>query len=158
MATTTRAVYTQGFSESIGDFVSVDTTLAGDAAGFTVTSNAFLGLIGGEDTDAFEGMYAKIADSDSGANGEVRRISAYIVDPDAPTFRVTRAFSIQIVSGITVEIHRYDPADKHIVLAQALNQLSRDLALPVRDETIIVDNLLTNSDFETFTVANVPDG
>lgn len=157
MATTTRQVYTQGFSEGFGDFVSVVTTAAGDEAFLTIVSSAFLGLDGGGDEDTFEGWYARIADSTSSADGESRRVAGYIPNPDAATVSVANAYSVKIASGITVELHRYNPVDKHNVLGQALNQLSRDLALPVRDETIIVDNLLTNSDFETFSTANVPD-
>lgn len=158
MATSTRTVYSKGFSESIGDFVSVVTTADGDAAFLTIVSSAFLGLDGGTDDDIFEGWYARIADSGSTANEESQRIAAYIPDPDAATVRVASPFSVTIESGITIELHRYNPVDKHNVLGQALNQLSRDLALPVRDESIIIDNLLTNSDFETFSTANVPDG
>ena len=128
----------------------MDTTAAGDAAGLTVVSKNFLNLDGGTDDDTFEGWYLLIADSDSAANGESRRIDAYVPDPDAPTNRVSSAFSFQIVSGITIELHRYNPTDKHNVLGQALNQLSKDLALPVRDETIVVDNILLNTGFETF--------
>ncbi len=133
------------------------TTADGDAAFLSLVSSAFLGLDGGGDEDTFEGWYGLIADSSSSANGESRRVAAYIPDPDAATVRVASAYSVQIESGVTVELHRYNPVDKHVVLGEALNQLSRDLARPVRDETIIVDNLLTNSGFEDFTTADVPD-
>jgi hypothetical protein len=157
MATTTRQVYREGFSRSIGDFISVDTTGDGDAAFTTIVSSAFLGLDGGTDDDAYENWYALIADSTSSADGESRRIESYVPDPDAPTVRVASAFSAQIISGITIELHRYNPVDKHDVLGRAINQLSRDLALPVLDESIVVDNVLVNTGFELFTTANVPD-
>jgi len=150
MATTSLSVMRQSLSENIGDYVSLDTTAAGDATGFSIVSTAFLNLSGGGDTDAFEGMYLLIADSDSSADGQSRVIAAYNADLDNPTCRVDRAFSVQIASGITVELHRYDPADKNNVLRQAIRELFPDLYLPVRDETLIVDNVLSNSDFETF--------
>ncbi len=155
MATSTRKVYRQGFSETIGDFISVVTTADGDAAFLTIVSSAFLGLDGGADDDIFEGWYALIADSNSLADGESRRIAAYVPNPDAATIRVANAYSGTIESGVTVELHRYNPVDKHLVLGQALNQLSRDLALPVRDESIIVDNLLLNTGFEETIVSGV---
>ena len=155
MATTTRALYHQGFSESIGDFISLATTAAGDAAFRTIVSDNFLNLDNGEDEDAFEGWYARVADSSSSADGEIRRVTSYIPDPDSPTVRVASAYSVQIASGITIELHRYNPTDKLNVLAQAIRQLSRDLALPVRDETIIVDNLLANTGFEETIVSDV---
>jgi len=150
MATTTRLVYREGFSRSIGDFISVVTTADGDAAFETIISSAFLGLDGGTDDDSYEDWYALIADSTSSADGESRRIVAYVPDPDAPTIRVASAFSVTIESGVTIELHRYNPVDKHDVLGRAINQLSRDLALDVTDESIVVDNVLLNTGFETF--------
>lgn len=157
MATTTRQVYREGFSRSIGDFISVDATADGNAGSNTIVSSAFLNLDGGTDDDTFENWYALIADSTSGGDGESRRVQSYVPDPDAPTIRVASAFSVQIISGVTIELHRYNPADKHDVLGRAINQLSRDLAKDVLDESIVVDNVLANTGFELFTTVNVPD-
>ena len=151
MATTTRSSLRQSLSEAIGDFISVDTTANGNAAFTTVISNNFLALDNGTDEGIFEGWYLLIADSGSSANGESRRVEAYIPDPDEPTIRVAVAFSAQIVSGITVELHRYNPTDKHNVLGQALREISGDLKLSVRDETIVVDDQLTDSGMENWT-------
>jgi len=152
MAETTLAVMSRALSENIGDYEQFDTSADGDALGNTIVSSSLLNLVGGTDTDAFEGHYIEIRDSDATlANDEVRRIQAYIEDPDAPTPRMQSAFSEQIKSGITVILHRYSPIDKKNVIRQALLELYSDgLYLPVRDETIIVDNILSNTGFETF--------
>lgn len=150
MATTSGSALRQALSENAGDFISVDTTADGNSDGLTIVSDSFLNQDNGGDTGAFERWYALIADSDSSADGESRRIADYVVDPDAPTVRVEVAFSVQIVSGITVELHRYNPVDKRNVINQSIQELYPDLYLPVRDESLIVDNLLSNSDFETF--------
>lgn len=151
MATTTLISMQQSLSENIGDHESFDASANGDSQGFTVVASALLNLVGGVDTDAFEDQYLEINDSDATvANGEVRRIDTYVADLDNPTLRMQSAFSEQIKSGITVILHRYNPVDKKNVIRQAILELYPDLYLPIRDETLIVDNLLTNSGFETF--------
>jgi hypothetical protein len=151
MATTTLISLQQSFSENIGDHESFDTSADGDSQGFAVTASALLNLVNGVDPDAFEGFYLEINDSDAtAADGEVRRIDTYVADLDNPTLRMQSAFSEQIKSGITVVLHRYNPVDKKNVIRQAISELYPDLYLPIRDETLIVDNLLSNSGFETF--------
>jgi len=141
----------QSLSENIGDYLSFDTTADGDAPGFTVVSTVLLNEVGGTDTDSFENMWLRINDTAATiANGQVRRVDTYVADLDNPTLRVQSAFGEQIKNGITVEIHRFDPRDKDNVIRQAISELYPDLYLPVRDETLLVDNLLSNSGFETF--------
>jgi hypothetical protein len=150
MTTTTLSAARQAMSENMGDFLSFDTTAAGDAAGFTIVSTALLNQVGGTDSDSFEGWYALINDTDSSADGEVKRVESYLDDPDNPTLRVQSAFSVQIDSGITVELHRFNPTDKDNVIRQSISELFSDLYLPIRDESLIIDNVLSNSGFETF--------
>lgn len=151
MAETTLISMQQSLSENIGDHELFNTSADGDSQGFTVVASTLLNLTGGVDTDAFEGFYLEINDSDAtAANGEVRRIDTYVADLDNPTLRMQSAFSEQIKSGITVILHRFNPVDKKNVIRQGIAELYPDLYLPIRDETLIVDNLLTNSGFETF--------
>lgn len=152
MATTTLISLQQSLSENIGDHESFDTSANGDSQGKTVVASALLNLPNGVDEDAFEDQYIEINDTDATqADGEVRRIDAYVADPDNPTPRMQSAFSEQIKSGITVILHRFNPVDKKNVIRQALLELYSDgLYNPIKDETLIVDNLLTNSGFETF--------
>ena len=132
----------------MGDYESFAASADGDSQGFTVVASALLNLVGGTDTDAFEDQYLEINDSDAtSADGEVRRIQSYIADPDNPTLRMQSAFSEQITSGITVILHRFNPVDKKNVIRQAILELYPDLYLPIRDETIVVDNLLLNTGF-----------
>ena len=151
MATTTLISLQQSLSEDIGDYESFDASADGDAAGFTVVASALLNLTGGVDTDAFENFYIEINDTDAtAADGEVRRIDTYVADLDNPTLRMQSVFSEQMDSGITVILHRFNPVDKKNVIRQAILELYPDLYLPIRDETLIVDNLISNSGFETF--------
>lgn len=151
MASTTLISLQQSLSENIGDYESFDTSADGSSDGADLVSSALLNLTGGVDTDAFEDQYIEINDTDAAvADGEVRRIDSYVADPDNPTPIMQATFSEQIKSGITVVLHRFNPVDKKNVIRQAISELYPDLFLPVRDETLIVDNLLSNSGFETF--------
>ena len=51
---------------------------------------------------------------------------------------------------MTYELHQYDPAQKHRAISRAIEELYPFLYLPLINETIVVDDRLSNSDFETF--------
>ena len=150
LAETTLQTMRQSLSENMGDFESFATTADGSAAFKSVISTALLDLLGGGDEDAFENFYLLVADSSSSADGESRRVANYVPDLDNPTLLFDRPFSVQIESGVTVELHRFDPTDKGNAIRQAIRELQGDLYLNIRDESLIVDNLLSNSGFETF--------
>ena len=146
MATTTRATLRQRLSEAIGDYHSVTSTSAGNSAATTIISTTLLDLPGGGDDDAFEGWYVMVT---SGNNDtEIRRISSYIANDSTVT--VGRAFSNATEPEVTFEVHRYDPTHKHNAINRAIEELSKHVPQMIRDETIIVDNLMDNGDFETF--------
>ena len=144
MATTTRAVLRQRLSEAIGDFQSRTTTAEG-----TTTSLKDVNLKnipGGGDTNHFEEWFVLMT---SGANeGEFRRVRSYAVA--TTTIVVESAFDSAIDTNVTYELHRYNPTDKHNAINRAIEELYPSLHLRVRDETLVVDDLLSNSDFETF--------
>ncbi len=58
---------------------------------------------------------------------------------------------LQTASGEAFELHRYDPEIKHAAINSSLEELFPSLHLPLRDESIIVDNVLSNHDFENWT-------
>jgi len=146
MATTTRATLRQRLSEAIGDYHSVTSTSAGNSAATTIISTALLDLPGGGDDDAFEGWYVMVTSGNNDA--EIRRISSYIANDSTVT--VGRAFTNATNPEVTFEVHRYDPTHKHNAISRAIEELSKHVPQMIRDETIIVDNLTSNGDFETF--------
>ena len=146
MTTTTRAVLRQRLSESIGDYHSATTTSAGNTAATTLVSTELLDLPNGGDDDAFEGWYVLVT---SGNNADERRRIRSYASTDA-SITVERAFSEATETSVTFELHRYDPVFKNNAISRAIEELSRQIPQAVRDETIFVDNLLSNSDFETF--------
>ena len=147
MATTTRAVLRQRLSEQMGDYQSLTTTSSGNSAGTSVVDTGLRNLPGGSDDDAFENWYILVT---SGANtGESRRIKNYIANSN--TLVTQESFSGGAVdTPVTYELHQYDPSQKHQAINRAIEELYPFLYLPIVDETIVVDDRLSNSDFETF--------
>ena len=147
MATTTRAVLRQRLSEEIGDYQSLTTTSSGNSAGTSVVDTGLRNLPGGSDDAAFDNKFVLVT---SGANtGETRMVKDYIAN--STTLVMQEAFSGGAVEGsVTYELHSYDPAQKHQAISRAIAELYPFLYLPLRNETVVVDDRLSNSDFETF--------
>jgi len=158
MATTTGLLLLQFLSERISDYLSLTTTAAGDAARLTWVDAGLRNLAGGGDPDFCESWYIRIADSTSAADQEVRRIRAYSpegADGDSPTGSVEQAFTGgQIDTGISYELHRWDPAIKRESINRAARLLYPTLYLPVRDESLVVDDLLSNGNMEDWDSLN----
>lgn len=147
MATTTRAVFRQRVSEALGDYYSLTTSAAGNCGGTTVVDTSLKELPNGDDACGFENWYALIT---SGArNGESRRIASSVATCP-PTLTVQSAFSGKVCNSVTFELHRHDPIDYHTAISAAIRRSWPDLYLGLVDETLVIDDRLTNSDFETF--------
>ena len=147
MPTTTRAVFRQKVSENMGDRITATTTSAGNAGGTTLISTALPDEDFGGDNEAFNSFWVLIT---SGTNsGEIRRVartSGYVAS--SGTLTVTRAFTAQVASSVTFELHRYDPRLKHAAISRALNHAYPHVFREIVDETLVVDNRLLNADFE----------
>ena len=147
----TRTVLRRGLSDLQGDFVrdgdgSVPTCSAqGGAAGIT----AIDALLSYFPDDYFVDWYFVLPQGPTGAGSyEVTRVVDFTgstgtltLEPDA---------SAQIASAQPYELHRYSPATKHLALNAARITAIDALWLPVRDETLLVDNRLLNADAETY--------
>tara|TARA_Y100000310_G_scaffold7429_1_gene8097 strand:- start:141 stop:1436 length:1296 start_codon:yes stop_codon:yes gene_type:complete len=144
--TTTRVALLERMSASIGDWQSLTTSGTGNAGGTTLIDTGLVNLAGGGDDDFCLGWYVRITSGNN--NGEVRRISIYTQSDT--TLTVGQAFSNQVASSVTYELHRYDPVIKLDAITRAAEELFPDLYLSLVDETLVVDDLLSNSDFETF--------
>ena len=143
---TSRLNLRKALSQSIGDYWTLTATADGNDQKTSHVAAGLANFPGGTDPDAFEGWYDFAL---SGANaGESKRVASSI--PDTNTLLYQEAHGAQTATGDTFEIHRYDPTVKHVAIDIALSELFPFLYLPIRDETLIIDNLLSNSDFETF--------
>ena len=81
-------------------------------------------------------------------NGSSRRISGIHVSNG--TITVIGAMAASTSSGDTYYIVNFDPQIMTNAIQQATRTLYPHLYLPTRDETIVVDNLLANWDFENW--------
>lgn len=146
MGSTSRATLEMRLSEAIGDYE----TLTNDAAsGSTTTTLVDADLA--DLTESDDGIQGWVEITSGDAEGDIRRIKAsggYTAS--TTTITVNNAFSSDPGDAITYLLHRTNPTLKRNAIGQAIRQLYQTLYLPIRDETLIVDNLLANSDFETF--------
>ena len=81
-------------------------------------------------------------------NGSSRRISG--IHDSNGTITVIGAMAASTSSGDTYYIVNFDPQIMTDAIQQATRTLYPHLYLPTRDETIVVDNLLANWDFENW--------
>ena len=143
MATTTRALFRERISDAAGDWYETLTCDSGTTT--TIVDTELLDIPGGSDDDGFLNWYVICT---SGNNiGEIRRISVYTTATQ--TITVSRAFTNAMATQ-TYELHRQNPNHYHDALNSAIAELFPILYLPIRDETIIVDNHLSNPLFNTF--------
>lgn len=142
MATTTREVLRQRLSEHVEGpyFQEFTTTSIGNSGGTTLIST---GIEEASQTNLGPNFWVFIT---SGNNANERRlVSAHT----GSTITVAVAFSNQVASGVTFEVHKVFPDLKHNALNRASEELIAFLYAPIRDETLVVDQLLSNWDFET---------
>lgn len=146
MATTTRVVILEQLSEAFGDWKSLTASAQGNVGKTTLIDSEFANLT--EDDDGVQGWVRCTSGSNA---GNVRRIKAsggYTAS--STTITVNFALSIRTESADTFELHRINPQDKLNAISRAIEQLYPTLYLPIRDTTLVVDDLLSNSNFETF--------
>ncbi len=147
MATTARSAIRRLLSEFVGDHRELSSTSAGNAGATTVVATEFANLT--EDNGGIQGW---IMPTDGNNDLEVRRIlsgsSGYTASTTTAT--VNFKFTNQFANSVTFELHTVDPAYKHNAIDRAIESLFPDLYVYIRDESLTVDNLLANQDFETF--------
>ena len=147
MGTTTRQVLRERLSQAIGDYYSLTSTGSGAGGGTTIVDADLANLT--EDNGGIQGWTIQTSGNNA---GEIRRIkngtSGYTAS--STTITLNRACTNQVASGVTYEIHRFDPTRKHDAIEIALEALFPTLYLPVIED-LVIDDRLSNSNFETWT-------
>lgn len=131
-----------------GRFTALITSSAGAAGGTTTVATSLTGY----GNDYFNGYWLVLPLGPAGLTSYTATpVTDFVGSPGTLTHAAVGA-PTQVASGVTFELHRYDPAIIHTALNEAIKSLFGEglLYLPVRDETLVTDNLLLNSDFETF--------
>ena len=147
MAITTRSALRQRVSEDLGDWpmIALSATSNGNGGGTTLIDTKLKNLPDGDDDDFVIGWYLHIT---SGTNdGETRRVKSY-TETDT-TITVESAYTGQILSGVTYELHRLPVENKHVAMSRAVERAFPFLYQSINDETLFVDDRLSNSDFES---------
>lgn len=129
-------------------FLSLSTSGAGNVGGTTFVDASLAGL----GNDFLELWWAMMV---SGTNdGEHREISDFVSSSGTGTVR--EAYTAQVASSVSYELHRYNPLSIHRALNEAMKECYGlgHLFVARRDESVVVDNLLLNADFETFAASN----
>lgn len=119
------------------------TTAAGSATTIVDTKLAQLSA----DDDFCVGWYVRNV-----ATGQIRLVTNYV----ASTTTITHVSMTAVGNAATYELHRLDPTMKHNALGRASILTApgpgrRGLYLALRNETLIVDNLILNPSFEVNT-------
>ena len=145
--TSTRAVLRKQIYENLGDYITATTTSSGSTT--TVISTTLINEELGGDDDGFSGFWVLITSgSASGESRRAKRTSGYA--KATGTLTVDSVFGASIGSGVTFEVHRYNPAIVHAALNRALARVYPHLSQEILDESLVVDDRLSNSDMETF--------
>lgn len=128
-----------------GEYTELTASALATAATLIVDTS-LLNLPGGTDADAFLNFYALATNGNN--DGEAKRVSAYAT---TGVITVAEAYSAAPSSGMTFELSQYSFVDIHNALNRGGELLYPYLSVPLRDETIMVDQRLANWDFETGT-------
>lgn len=129
----TGAQLLQGLSSFVNDWESSTTTSAGNSGGTTLV-DTYMSRYG---DSRLSGMFIRLT---SGTyNTQVRRISSNA--QATGTITVTPAFGGQVASGVTYELHRYDPDLKFRALDKARFDVIDDVYQLVYDDTITSDGI-----------------
>lgn len=143
MGTTTRAEIRQKVAEAMGYWWESTATANGDAT--SVIDTKLANALGGSDDDSFIDKYV-IMTSGSAA-GSFGRVSDYASSTGDLT--VASALSATPGSSSTYELHDYDLDIIHAAIDTACRKVFPSLYVPIIDETLLVDNLVQNSNMET---------
>ena len=144
---TTRATARQLLLGKMGfaEYLALTPSVNGGAAGATLIDTRW----SGQSDDVFNTHWITLPLGPAGATSyEAREILDFV--GSSGTFTPLTAFSAQVTTAATYEKMPRNPALYHEALNQSKEGLFSDLHVAKRDETLMVDNLLANWDFETY--------
>jgi len=127
-------------AEAEGGYISLSSTSAGNGGGTTVVATG----IQVYDAGKLANRYMKITESGDTSENDVRRISSV----STSTITVATAFSAQIGSGVAFIILPYHPDHIDNAINRAIDSCYPVVYLPIVDESLVIDNLLSNVSFE----------
>lgn len=142
---TTRATFRQLFGERVGGFHELVTTGAGGGSGETVVSTQAVRV--SPNDDYFNHWWCVLPLGPTGSGSyEAQEVLDYTGSSGTITLRTS--FTAQVEDAVTFQLLRGDVYFSHNDIDRAIEELYPRIYLPLRDETLVVDNLLANPGFE----------
>lgn len=125
---------------------------SGTASGGSTTTIADTSADGfdAEDDNETEGKWAHLIAADGFSLGAPEGQARLVTSVSTSTLTVDTAYTAAVVSTDPYELLPYHPRVYNDAIAQAIRLAYPMLYAPLKDETLVVDNLLTNASFETF--------
>ena len=156
MATSTLVELRGALSQRTGDHHVFTASAQGSGNKDSWKCASLRRLPGGIEDGGLENWYIYATGSGDNAQ-ESSPIKIYIANPDTDSEATVQVpHTSRVESGDTFELHRIDPVLKHNAINLAFGELASHVYLPIRDESLIVDNRLSNPSFENFT-SGAPD-
>ena len=139
MPTSTRAALRQALLEALGEYRSLTTSSGG-----STTTLVDLSLKNfAEADDGFPGWWVLL--TSGAANGEEGRIlGSGGLTQSSGTLTVAEAFSATVAISVTYELSKYQPANVHAAINAGIRASGSLLYLPLRDQSLVVNNILTD--------------
>ena len=141
----------QRTSDRADEYETFTTSSAGNVAGTTLVSTDLQALTLSDDT--YIGQWVLVTSGT--CDGQERLISAFT--QSGGTVTVDTAFTAQIATSVTGEIHRIQPSKKTRYINQAMQNAYPFFVERWDDKTLVGGNFLPNSDFEDWAQATYPD-
>lgn len=147
MATTTRAVLRVLVSDSLGGarFTARTCTSQGAASGASIIDSGLAGF----GTDYLTGWHVVLPNGPTGSSSAYETQEVDLFTSATGTIDPVANFSGQVANSQSYELHRFEPQLIHKAINEAIEHYFSDLSVPLLDESLIVDNLLSNPDFES---------
>jgi hypothetical protein len=137
------ATIRQKVSQIMQDWLEIETTSAGAGGGTTAVSTDVATIY---DNDYFSDNPWFGLVTNKLNLGEIREFSDFV--SSSGTLTVPTAFSNQVASGTTMELHKYHPDDYKLAINRARNYVAPRLHIPIVDESLVFGSWLENGDFE----------
>lgn len=143
---TTRLLARPLISQAVGGYHTDATTSAGSAGGTTAVCSRLAKF----PDDWFNGWWLVLPNGPSGAGSyTAEQVSDFTQSTGTITLAAAVGAPTEIATSNTFELHYNDPTDLHNALNRAAEMLYPSLYLPIRDESLMIDQRLVNGGFES---------
>ncbi|MBC8273525.1 MAG: hypothetical protein H8E40_00935 [Chloroflexi bacterium] len=145
---TTLLTLREKVGKKVAAYNEITTTTAGESDGTTIVSTDLMRF----EDDVLAGNWVKIT---TGSTLETRQIE-HNYTPSG-TVKVYKPFTAQIATAMTAEIYDFNPTDLDDCINDAIADAYPDICKPIRDYSLVTNNLIVNGRFADWAVTTAPD-